>query len=86
MVCRTAPELERSPLAGAPNLVHIPLDELRVRIDELDPTANIVVSCGVGLRAHNAARILRQNGFQQVEVLSGGATVRNHAMAAKKIP
>ncbi len=81
---RTAPEVERSPLAGAANLVHIPLDELRVRIDELDPAASIVVSCGVGLRAHNAARILRQNGFEQVEVLSGGATVRNHAMAAKK--
>lgn len=80
---RTAPEVQRSPLAGAANLVHIPLDELRDRVDELDPTVKTVVSCGVGLRAHNAARILRQSGFNQVEVLSGGATVRNHALAAK---
>jgi len=80
---RTAPEVERSKLAGAKSVVHIPLDDLRQRIDELNPKATTVVSCGVGLRAHNAARILRQHGFRHVDVLSGGATVRNDAMAAK---
>jgi len=80
---RTTPEVERCKLAGAENIINIPLDDLRERIKELNPMAPTVVSCGVGLRAHNAARILRQNGFDRVQVLSGGTTVRNDAMAAK---
>lgn len=80
---RTAPELERAQLAAAGDVKHIPLDELRDRLGELDPSMPTVVSCGVGLRAHNAARILRQNGFENVEVLSGGITVRNDAISAQ---
>ncbi len=80
---RTAPEVDRCKLACAEPCANIPLDELRERLGELDPKATTVVSCGVGLRAHNAARILRQSGFDRVEVLSGGLTVRNDAMAAK---
>jgi hypothetical protein len=50
------------PLAGAPDALNIPVDELRQRIGELDRSAQTVVSCGVGLRGHVAARILKQHG------------------------
>jgi NADPH-dependent 2,4-dienoyl-CoA reductase/sulfur reductase-like enzyme/rhodanese-related sulfurtransferase len=74
---RTAAEVKQTPLAGAPGAVNIPVDELRQRLGELDPSAPTVVSCGVGLRGHVAARILKQHGFADVKNLSGGATIRN---------
>ena len=80
---RTADEVAKSPLAAAEGSVNIPLDELRGRLGELDPSADTVVSCGVGLRAHVAACILRQHGFPRVSNLSGGATLRSRATAAR---
>jgi NADPH-dependent 2,4-dienoyl-CoA reductase/sulfur reductase-like enzyme/rhodanese-related sulfurtransferase len=74
---RTVAEVKQTPLAGAPGAIHIPVDELRQRLGELDPSASTVVSCGVGLRGHVAARILKQHGFADVKNLSGGATIRN---------
>lgn len=74
---RTTSEVERNPLASADGAVHIPLDELRDRLDELNSEADTVVSCGVGKRAHVAVRILRHNGFRNVRNLAGGATLRN---------
>jgi len=59
----------------------ISVDELRQRIGELDPAAETVVSCGIGLRGHVAARILKQHGFADVKNLAGGATVRNRIVA-----
>tara|TARA_R110002073_G_scaffold20123_6_gene72585 strand:- start:6416 stop:8125 length:1710 start_codon:yes stop_codon:yes gene_type:complete len=80
---RTAAEIERTPLSGSPlagtsekGIIAIPVDELRDRISELDPSLPTVVSCAVGIRGHIAARILKQHGFKVVN-LSGGATVRN---------
>lgn len=77
---RTAGEVQKTPLAGVANVVNIPVDELRDRIAELYPSLETIVSCGVGMRAHVAARILMQSGFQDVKNLSGGATVRNRAV------
>ncbi|MEO9594479.1 FAD-dependent oxidoreductase, partial [Rhodopirellula bahusiensis] len=73
---RGATEIEKAPLLEASGSIHIPVDELRDRLDELDRTKPTVVSCAVGVRGHIAARILRQNGFE-VQNLAGGATVRN---------
>jgi NADPH-dependent 2,4-dienoyl-CoA reductase/sulfur reductase-like enzyme/rhodanese-related sulfurtransferase len=78
---RTVGEVEKTPLAGVANAVNIPVDELRDRLDELFPNVETIVSCGVGLRAHVAARILAQCGFDDVKNLSGGATVRNRSVA-----
>jgi NADPH-dependent 2,4-dienoyl-CoA reductase/sulfur reductase-like enzyme/rhodanese-related sulfurtransferase len=74
---RTVGEVERIPLAGGSHAINIPVDELRDRLGELDPSQETVVSCGVGIRAHVATCILRQHGFANVRNLSGGATVRN---------
>ncbi|MFZ9090586.1 MAG: rhodanese-like domain-containing protein, partial [Planctomycetaceae bacterium] len=58
----------------------IPVDELRERLHELDPARPTVVSCGVGIRAHTAQRILLQHGFATVLNLSGGAALRRRAI------
>ncbi len=66
---RTPEEISLGTIEGA---VNIPLDELRNRMTELDKKDSIVVVCAVGLRGYLAARILSQNGFENVKNLSGG--------------
>ena len=51
--------------------INIPVDELRDRLSELDKSKKIFVTCQIGLRGYIADRILRQNGFDSVN-LSGG--------------
>lgn len=56
-----------------PGSVHIPLGELRSRLDELDRSKLIIPYCSIGVRSYNAARILQQSGFSRVRVLEGGS-------------
>ena len=55
-----------------PNAAHIPLGQLRARMNELPREKRIIVFCAVGVRAYNAARILTQNGFDDVRIYPGG--------------
>lgn len=57
-----------------PGSYHIPLGRLRERIGELDKDKLIIPYCAIGVRSYNAARILMQNGFDKVRVLSGGTS------------
>lgn len=66
--------------------VHIPLDDLRTRIGELDPARPTAVLCRSGLRAWVASRILRQRGFERVCVVTGGSLMREHARASGRVP
>ncbi|ADQ15247.1 CoA-disulfide reductase [Halanaerobium hydrogeniformans] len=59
-------------LGQIPNSIHIPLNSLRDRLDELDKDKEYITYCAVGLRGYIAARILMQNGFNKVRNLSGG--------------
>jgi peroxiredoxin family protein/rhodanese-related sulfurtransferase/TusA-related sulfurtransferase len=52
--------------------VNIPLDDIRMRLSEIPKDKKIIIFCGVGLRGYIAARILMQNGFNEVYNLSGG--------------
>lgn len=54
-----------------PDSLNIPVDDLRSRLSELDPSKEIWVYCQVGLRGYTAARILQQKGFR-VRNLTGG--------------
>ncbi len=58
-----------------PGALNITLGELRSRADELLPykDKNIIIFCGVGIRAYNAMRILNQKGFEKVFVYPGGS-------------
>ncbi len=55
-----------------PNAVNIPLGKLRENLDKLDRSKNIIVFCAIGVRAYNGARILMQNGFENVKIYPGG--------------
>lgn len=54
-----------------PSAVNIPVDEMRQRYGELDPSRDTVVYCGIGYRSYLAYRILRQHGFRRLRNLSG---------------
>lgn len=55
-----------------PGSVNIPLGQLRDRLGELDPSKAYITFCAIGVRSYNAARILMQNGFENVSVYPGG--------------
>jgi len=81
---RTAAEVARAPLTAGTQVIAIPVDELRDRLEELDPQRPTVVSCGVGVRAHAAQRILLQHGFREVVNLTGGATLRRRVVPEER--
>ena len=56
----TAEELEKGKFKEAK---HIPLNELRDRLNELDSQQEYIVSCHSGLRSYLAERILKQSGY-----------------------
>ncbi|MBN1935175.1 MAG: DsrE/DsrF/DrsH-like family protein [Anaerolineae bacterium] len=58
---------------------HIPLDNLRERLNEIPRDRRIVVYCQVGQRAYYACRILTQHGFNAVN-LNGGWKTFSHAV------
>ncbi len=67
---RTKVEFAKGHVEGA---INIPVDDLRQRIQELDPGKLIVVYCEVGLRGYFAERILTQKGYRVLN-LTGGYT------------
>ena len=59
-------------LCRLPHAIHIPIEELEVRADELDPDDEIVVYCHQGVRSAAVADYLRRRGFKNVKNLAGG--------------
>ena len=59
-------------LCRLPNAVHIPIEEIEGRTDELSPEDDIVVYCHQGVRSAAVAEYLRSLGFKSVQNLSGG--------------
>jgi NADPH-dependent 2,4-dienoyl-CoA reductase/sulfur reductase-like enzyme/rhodanese-related sulfurtransferase len=59
--------------AHIPGALHIPLDELRGRIQELRPDGPVIAYCKAGYRSYHACRILAHHGHD-VTNLSGGFT------------
>jgi len=58
--------------APIPGVVHIPLDEVADRLDELSRDREIIVISEDGYAGHVALRRLVQSGFDQVEYVAGG--------------
>jgi pyruvate/2-oxoglutarate dehydrogenase complex dihydrolipoamide dehydrogenase (E3) component/rhodanese-related sulfurtransferase len=69
---RNLNEYETAHVKGA---LHIPVDELRFRLDEVPRDASIVVHCRSGFRSHLALRILVENGWKNVRNITGGFIV-----------
>ncbi len=60
---------------SVPGAINIPVTELRGRLDELPKDKKILCICGTGRRSYLAVRILRQKGFDAVN-LSGGISIQ----------
>ena len=54
------------------NAVHIPIEEIEFRTEELNPQDEIVVYCHQGVRSAAVAAFLREQGFARAVNLSGG--------------
>ena len=54
------------------NALHIPIEEIELRTEELSPEDEIVVYCHQGVRSAAVAEYLRQRGFKNVRNLAGG--------------
>ncbi len=52
--------------------IHIPMQELWSRVEELDPDDEIVVYCHQGVRSAAVAEYLREQGFARAKNLVGG--------------
>ncbi|PKM94146.1 MAG: pyridine nucleotide-disulfide oxidoreductase [Firmicutes bacterium HGW-Firmicutes-1] len=63
-------------LGAIENAIHIPINDLRERLNELPKDKLIVVYCAVGLRGYIAARILSENGFTVKNLLGGFSLYR----------
>ncbi len=61
-------EWEAGHIDGA---LHIPLDELPSRVDELDPDEDLHVICRLGGRSKRAAEWLEGNGYTAINVTGG---------------
>lgn len=63
--------LDEHQLGAIPESVHIPVDELRDQIGQLDKDKRYLVYCQIGQRGYVAARILENHGFKALN-LDGG--------------
>ena len=77
---RTAGEYGRGNIPGA---INIPVDEIRERKSEIT-NHNLLVSCQVGQRGHTASLLLKELGFNAVN-LDGGYLTWSNSPAATKI-
>lgn len=65
-------ELKDCPFTARLVDIHIPLDELQVRVDEVPGDKPVVALCRSGRRSALAVKILNDEGFQRVASLSQG--------------
>ena len=66
---RTENEFHSGHIIGA---INIPVDDLRLRLNEIPTNKKIILYCAVGQRGYLAQRILNQHGIMNVFNLSGG--------------
>ncbi|MDO5356265.1 MAG: rhodanese-like domain-containing protein [Conchiformibius sp.] len=59
-------------LCALPDAVHIPMNLIPLRHNELPDDVPLVVYCHHGIRSLNTARYLEKAGFEQLYNLSGG--------------
>ena len=62
-------ELEKAHLEASKN---IPMGDVPMRVQELDPEEHLVVMCHHGVRSLSVTNWLRQQGFEKVQSMRGG--------------
>lgn len=58
-------------------IIHVPLSQLRLRLNEFEADKPAMCVCERGTRAYEAARLLMNNGFKNVSYLGGGLLLYN---------
>lgn len=66
---REAAELQLARVSG---VIHIPMNDVPARLQELDPQRETIVMCHHGGRSSSVAAFLIQQGFADVKNLRGG--------------
>lgn len=59
-------------ICSMPGAVHMPMQSVPARQEELEPDAQTVVICHHGVRSQQVAAFLERNGFSGLYNLSGG--------------
>ncbi len=77
---RTAVEFGRGSIPGA---ISMPVDEIRDRVSELK-NKDVLVNCQVGQRGHTATMLLKELGFNAVNLDGGYLTWSNSPIANKE--
>lgn len=69
--CRRDEEVATAKIEGC---VHIPMEEIGARLDEIEDFEDkpVVVYCHTGRRSLRVASLLRQNGFDDARSMAGG--------------
>ena len=67
--CRETWEYQTAHIEGTK---HIPMQDIPMRIQELDPDDHIVVICHHGVRSMNVTAWLRQQGYEKTQSVAGG--------------
>jgi molybdopterin/thiamine biosynthesis adenylyltransferase/rhodanese-related sulfurtransferase len=67
--CREPSEYAAAHISG---VMFLPLSELQLRMDELDPEQAYYIHCRSGGRSMKLAQFLKQNGFKNVKSVAGG--------------
>lgn len=66
---RTPMEFQTNRIKGFKN---IPLQQLKMRVNELSKDQEVVVICQSGMRSTKASKLLKKLGFKQVTNVKGG--------------
>ncbi len=74
---RTKKEIDK--LGGIDGALHIPVDDLRAELSNLDRGKTYILFCAIGLRGYVGYRILTQKGFK-AKNFSGGFEIYKHAL------
>ena len=80
---RSQTEWDEAHLEGA---VHIPSPDVRTRHKEVDSNKPVVILCNTAHRSSMAASILKQHGFTNISVVTGGMTAWQAAGYSEKCP
>ncbi len=63
---------EERATANIPGSVHLPMDEVPSRLDELPRDRDLVLACHHGARSMQVAHFLSQHGYDRLANLDGG--------------
>ncbi len=62
-----------------PGVVHLPMNEVPARLDEIPTDQTVVLTCRSGNRSNQVTKYLEENGFDNVHNMEGGIVAWQNA-------